>query len=93
MLTGDPAAERLMQRMDALEASQRALTGEVERLRYERDTLQEEVRALASGIASLETNSEDMRRHLEAVDAVANSAPTPSAPITYGGSRFRRRGL
>ena len=33
MLTGDPAAERLMQRMDSLETSQRTLTGEVETLR------------------------------------------------------------
>ena len=29
MLTGDPAAERLMQKMDALETSMRTLRGEV----------------------------------------------------------------
>ncbi len=89
MLTGDPAAERLMQRMDSLETSQRALTGEVERLRFERDTLQEEVRALAGQIAGLQTISEDMRRHLEAVDLVAKTAPVPSPTdtITYGGGR------
>jgi len=34
LLTGDPAAERLMTRIDALEASQRALRGELERVAY-----------------------------------------------------------
>ena len=76
MLTGDPAAERLMQRMDALEASQRSLTGEVERLRYERDTLQSEVKMLAGEFAGLQTLAEDMRRHLMAVEVIANT-PQP----------------
>lgn len=92
MLTGDPAAERLMQRADALEASQRALTGEVERLRYERDTLQAEVKTLASEIAALQTLAEDMERHLKAVEIVASAPqPQPGAQIdrstgslTYG---------
>lgn len=91
MLTGDPAAERLMQRMDALEAGQRALTGEVERLRYERDGLQEEVRVLASDIANLLSLGEDMRLHLKAVSVVASRPTTvQSAPIessVYGGGR------
>ena len=39
MLTGDPAAERLMARIDALESSQRALRGELERITFERDGL------------------------------------------------------
>jgi len=39
LLTGDPAAERLMTRIDALEASQRALRGELERVAYELDRL------------------------------------------------------
>lgn len=93
MLTGDPAAERLMQRMDALETSQRSMTGEVERLRYERDTLQEEVRALASQIVGLQTTAEDMRRHLQAVEIVAQERTQqvqqpaqPSGPIVYGGT-------
>ena len=93
MLTGDPAAERLMQRMDALETSQRSMTGEVERLRYERDTLQEEVRALASQIVGLQTVAEDMRRHLQAVEIVAQQvqqpaqpSTQPSGPIVYGGT-------
>ena len=88
MLTGDPAAERLMQRMDAVEASMRALTGEVERLRYERDNLQEEVRTLAGTLSDLQTTADDMRRHLDAVNIVAQDAPTPSAPIVYGGGRM-----
>lgn len=94
MLTGDPAAERLMQRMDALEASQRSLTGEVERLRYERDTLQSEVKMLAGEFAGLQTLAEDMRRHLMAVEVIANT-PQPQLgtqidPLTggrtYGGT-------
>lgn len=88
MLTGDPAAERLMQRMDAVEASMRALTGEVERLRYERDNLQEEVRTLAGTLAELQTTADDMRRHLDAVNIVAQDVPNPSAPIIYGGGRM-----
>ncbi len=94
MLTGDPAAERLMQRMDALEASQRSLTGEVERLRYERDGLQEQVQALAKQLSEFQSLSEDMRRHLKAVDLVSKQsrarpiAPLSStAPRVYGGGR------
>ncbi|PHR57664.1 MAG: hypothetical protein COA43_11645 [Robiginitomaculum sp.] len=87
MLTGDPAAERLMQRMDALEAGQRALTGEVERLRYERDGLQDEVRVLASDIANLLSLGEDMRLHLKAVSVVA-SRPTSQQPAPVGGSVY-----
>ncbi|MEE9272524.1 MAG: tetratricopeptide repeat protein [Robiginitomaculum sp.] len=86
MLTGDPAAERLMQRMDALEATQRSLTGEIERLRYERDSLQQEVQALASQIVGMQALSEDIKRHLKAVQVVANeTSASPRAPITYGG--------
>jgi tol-pal system protein YbgF len=87
VLTGDPAAERLTQRMDALETSQRSLTGEVERLRYERDTLQEEVRALAAQIAEMNTLSEDMKRHLKAVEIVASQPGSSRDPIVYGGGR------
>ena len=46
MLTGDPAAERLMARIDSLEAAQRALRGELERVAYERDGLKGEVSQL-----------------------------------------------
>lgn len=84
MLTGDPAAERLMQRMDAQETAQRSLTGEVERLRYERETLQEEVRALAGTIAELRTVADDMRRHLQAIDIVSQDVPAPNTSIVYG---------
>ena len=52
MLTGDPAAERLMQRMDALETSQRTLTGEVETLRFERDKLLKQVNAMSAELQS-----------------------------------------
>jgi len=91
MLTGDPAAERLMQRMDALETAQRSLTGEIERLQYERDTLRSEVEALAGDIASMQALSDRMELHLNAVDLVAKeqspaSVPaSPYSPRTYGG--------
>lgn len=71
MLTGDPAAERLIQRMDGLEASQRNLTGEIERLRFERDTLRNEVQALIEDVSTLQSLSARMRVHLDAVDLVA----------------------
>lgn len=96
MLTGDPAAERLMQRMDAQEASQRALTGEIERLRYERETLQDQVLALASTITDMQSLADDMRLHLKAVSVVARQprqlGTSPSSgSITeqqvYGGGR------
>lgn len=92
LLTGDPAAERLMQRMDALEASQRSLTGELERMRYERDTLRAELDALAEDIRSMQDLSNRMKIHLDAVDLVSREtqgAPAytdPSAPVTYGGT-------
>ncbi|MBL4869628.1 MAG: tetratricopeptide repeat protein [Robiginitomaculum sp.] len=88
MLTGDPAAERLMQRMDASETSQRALTGQVERLIYERDNLQAEVQSLAAALADLQVIAEDMQRHLQAVNIVAQEKPAPdySASHTGGGA-------
>lgn len=74
-MTGDPAAERLMERMDQLEASQRNLTGEIEQLRYERDALRGDVEALVKDIASLQSLAADMRRHLDAVDLASRPAP------------------
>lgn len=79
-MTGDPAAERLMERMDQLEASQRNLTGEIEQLRYERDALRGDVEALVKDIASLQSLAADMRRHLDAVDLAARPAPAQSNP-------------
>jgi tol-pal system protein YbgF len=91
MLTGDPAAERLMQKMDALETSMRTLRGEVEQLRFERDSLLQQVQAMA-GTTSLDQDLINrIRIHLDAVDLVASeqrAAPiqsNPYAPRTYGG--------
>ena len=78
-MTGDPAAERLMERMDQLETSQRTLTGEIEQLRYERDALRGDVESLVKDIAALQSLAADMRRHLEAVELA--SKPGPSAPV------------
>ncbi len=84
LLTGDPAAERLMARMDSLETAQRSLTGELERLRYERDTLKGEVVALSGDIRAMQELSDRMRIHLEAVDLVAKEQQSRLAPRTYG---------
>ncbi len=70
-LTGDPAAVELMQRMDALEAEQRSLTGSIEQLRHERDKLRAEIVALHEDLKVLETMSDRMKLHLDAVDLVA----------------------
>jgi len=96
MLTGDPAAERLMQRIDALESSQRTLTGEVERLRFERDQYRAEVTALSDDIRVLEELATRTRIHLDAVDLVAKEkqsyqATQPynsSTPHVYGGAQY-----
>jgi tol-pal system protein YbgF len=84
LLTGDPAAERLMARIDSLEIAQRNLTGELERLRYERDTLKSEVEALTGDIRAMQALSDRMKIHLDAVDLVAKEQQSRSAPITYG---------
>lgn len=91
MLTGDPAAERLMQRMDSLEISQRTLTGEVETLRFERDKLLQQVDAMATELQTKQALIDRMQIHLDAVDLVSaeTRAPTvsqsdPYAPRTYG---------
>ncbi len=86
LLTGDPAAERLMARMDGLEAAQRGLTGEIERLRYERDNLNAEVEALIGDLRAMQALSDRMRIHLDAVDLVAKEQQSRTAPITYGPS-------
>lgn len=90
MLTGDPAAERLMQRMDALETSQRTLTGEVETLRYERDTLLKQVEGMAAELQTKQALIDRMKIHLDAVDLVSSeprsssAQASPYAPRTYG---------
>ena len=90
MLTGDPAAERLMQKMNALETSMRTLRGEVEQLRFERDSLLQQVEAMAGDTAISQDLINRMKIHLDAVDLVASeqrAAPVqsnPYAPRTYG---------
>lgn len=79
-MTGDPAAERLMERMDQLETSQRTLTGEIEQLRYERDALRGDVESLVKDIATLQSLAADMRRHLDAVELAARPTPVQSFP-------------
>lgn len=79
-VTGDPAAERLMQRMDALESSQRALTGEIEQLRYERETLQAEIITLTDKIAVMESQA-SAPSYVQPAPSVVH----PYQPQVYGG--------
>ena len=87
LLTGDPAAEALMSRMDAIETSNRNLTGEVERLRFERDNLRAEVKALADDVRTLQEQATKFNIHLDAVELVAQQGGgvRSYAPRTYGG--------
>lgn len=71
-LTGDPAAQQLMQRLDSLEVAVQGLTGEVEQLRYRRDQLTGEVKALADDVRAMQDLSNRMRIHMDAVDMVAD---------------------
>ncbi len=91
MLTGDPAAERLMQRMDALEKSQRTLTGEVETLRYERDELVKQIEVMAAEVQIKQALIDRMKVHLNAVDLISSETTSrssvqsdPYTPRTYG---------
>lgn len=84
LLTGDPAAERLMARMDTLETSQRSLTGEMERLRYERDNLIAELEALEGDIRAMQELSNRIRIHLDAVDLVAQETQGQAESYEYG---------
>lgn len=88
MLTGDPAAERLMSRIDALETAQRTLRGELERVAYERDGLKGEVSQLRTELQIIQDMAGRMRVHLDAVDLISQeqTRPVPSrvGPITRG---------
>ena len=61
MLTGDPAAERLMARIDSLETAQRTLRGELERVAYERDGLKGEVMQLRTELQIIQDMAGRMR--------------------------------
>lgn len=88
MLTGDPAAERLMARIDSLETAQRTLRGELERVAYERDGLKGEVTKLRTELQIIQDMAGRMRVHLDAVDLIAQeqSRPVPRrvGPISQG---------
>ena len=88
MLTGDPAAERLMARIDALETAQRALRGELERVAYERDGLKGEVTQLRTELQIIQDMAGRMRVHLDAVDLIAQEQTRPvqmrTGPVSIG---------
>ncbi|WP_298917662.1 tol-pal system protein YbgF [uncultured Algimonas sp.] len=71
LLTGDPAAERLMARVDTLETTIRTLRGEIERLSYERELVDGEVDGMKTDIRTLQDLATRMKIHLDAVDLVA----------------------
>ena len=87
ILTGDPAAEALMSRTDAIEKANRNLTGEIERLRFERDNLRAEVKALVGDVRDLQEQATKFNIHLDAVELVAKQGGEVKsyAPRTYGG--------
>lgn len=76
MLTGDPAAERLMQRIDSLENAQRALRGDLEIVNFERDNYKAEVDALQLQVRDMLEQYDRMKLHLDAVDLVAKETNT-----------------
>lgn len=88
MLTGDPAAERLMSRIDSLETAQRALRGELERVAYERDGLKGEVVQLRTELQIIQDMASRMRVHLDAVDLITQEQTRPfegrRGPVTLG---------
>ena len=88
MLTGDPAAERLIARIDTLETAQRALRGELERVAYERDGLKGEVTQLRTELQIIQDMAGRMRVHLDAVDLIAQEQTRPvvgrRGPVTLG---------
>lgn len=84
MLTGDPAAVRLQERIDALEQSMRQQTGENERLRFEnkqqRDdiqTLKSEMDLIQSDLNKALADSAEARRALGAY--ITGDTQTPAA--------------
>ncbi|MEO1039918.1 MAG: tol-pal system protein YbgF [Pseudomonadota bacterium] len=52
-LAGDPVAERLITRLDALEREQRALTGQIEQLEFENRRLREELERTGADVDRL----------------------------------------
>jgi len=88
MLTGDPAAERLMARIDALETAQRALRGELETVAFERDGLKGEVMQLRTELQQIQDMAGRMRVHLDAVDLITQEQTRPVesrvGPVTMG---------
>lgn len=49
-MAGDPVAERLMVRVDALEREQRVLTGEIERLAFQNRQMRQELESLGADV-------------------------------------------
>jgi tol-pal system protein YbgF len=90
MLTGDPAAERLMARIDSLESAQRALRGELERVAFERDGLKGEVMQLRTELQLIQDMAGRMAVHLDAVDLIAQEQTRPVqrrlGPVNLGGT-------
>ncbi len=84
LLTGDPAAERLMGRIDTLERTMRTLRGEIEQVTYDRDAKDARIDALESDIRELQTLATRMKIHLDAVDLVAAEQGTRPGPRVDG---------
>ncbi|GLQ20194.1 tol-pal system protein YbgF [Algimonas porphyrae] len=83
MLTGDPAAERLMSRIDTLEATIRTLRGEIERLSYEAEISDREFTALQDDVRLMQDQSTAMKIQLDEIARGVPSRPEPQVDETY----------
>ena len=68
VLTGDPAAVRLQQRVDELEQRMGGMTGEMERLAFENRRLRDDVRALSADLEFANQEIERLQRGGRAIN-------------------------
>jgi len=80
MLTGDPAALRLQQRLDDLEAQLRTQTGANERISFENRKLQESLKSLQSAVDLLSREMQDVRAQAHNANAALGRFLTGDAP-------------
>lgn len=99
MLTGDPAAVRLQERIDALEKSMREQTGENERLRFENRQQREDIQTLKSEMDLIQsdlnkalTDSAEARRALGAY-ITGDTVPAASAGDATTGAADANAGM
>ncbi|PWE16421.1 hypothetical protein DDZ18_13460 [Marinicauda salina] len=85
-LAGDPVAETLLTRVDALEREQRALTGELERLNYENRQLRQELDRLGVDVDRLLSGGAGSAGGPAALEAGSGQAETAAGETATGES-------